>query len=65
MTAEPELITIIRGIAELEAETQLTPGEISELNALRIRLSVSWPEVAAAIAHAYVSHASNRTWRQP
>jgi hypothetical protein len=53
--AEPELITIIRGLAELEAEDQLTPGEVSELNALRLRLSVSWPEVAAAIAHAYTT----------
>jgi hypothetical protein len=59
MRPEPELVTIIRGIAELEAEERLTPGEISELNMLRLRLSVSWPEVAAAIAHAYVAMAAS------
>ena len=54
MRPEPELVTIIRRLADLEQQDTLAPGEVSELNALRLRLSVSWPEVAAALAHAYV-----------
>jgi len=55
---EPELVTIIRRLSDLEQQDELGLGEISELNALRLWLSVSAPEVGAELAHAYVAVAA-------
>lgn len=52
---EPELVTIIKRLADLEAAAFLTPGQMRELNALRIELENRWPEVGLALAAAYVA----------
>ena len=59
MTArsEPRLVTVIKRLAELEARSTLTFSEMQELNRLRIELE-EWPEVAAALAHAYLQEAA-------
>lgn len=51
---EPELIEVIRRLADLEATAFLSPPQMRELNGLRRRLNEEWPEVAAAVAHAYL-----------
>jgi hypothetical protein len=54
---EPELVTIIKRLADLEARAFLAPGEMRDLNALRQDLQSRWPEVSAALAHAYLAAA--------
>ena len=51
---EPRLVTVIKRLAELEALAE-DDADLSELNRLRIELGDRWPEVSAALAHAYVS----------
>ncbi len=55
MRPEPELVTIIRRLADLEQQDQLAVSELDELNALRVRLFDTWPQVGAVLARAYVS----------
>jgi len=54
MRGEPELITVIRRLADLEATAFLSPSQMRELNGLRIRLSEEWPAVAEAVVYAYL-----------
>ncbi len=56
MAREPELVTVIKRLAELEGAAFLSPSQMRELNRLRIRLDEHWPEVGAALAHAYLQH---------
>ncbi len=57
MRPEPELVTIIRRLADLEAQDELTDAELHELNALRVRLFEFWPDAAMAVVRAYVAMA--------
>jgi len=52
---EPRLVTVIKRLAHLEAAGLLTHDQKTELNRLRTELAARWPEVANALAHAYVS----------
>jgi hypothetical protein len=51
---EPELVTVIKRLAELEARDHLGSPELHELNALRQSLAERWPHVGAALADAYM-----------
>ena len=48
----PELPAILQA-APLEARDALSPGELHELNGLRIQME-RWPEINGALAHAYL-----------
>jgi hypothetical protein len=52
---EPELVTIIKRLADLEARAFLAPAGMHELDGLRQILSERWPEVGAALAAAYLA----------
>jgi hypothetical protein len=57
VSPEPELITVVRRLADLEQQDELGAGELGELNRLRRELD-RWPEVNAALAVAYVAVSS-------